>query len=43
MIQSYVLGTFDMLFQTFSCFEGTGHENERHTMQVYILKFEVLK
>lgn len=43
VIQSYVLGTFDMLFPNLSSFVGTGHENERHTMQVYILKFEVLK
>lgn len=43
VIQSYVLGTFDILFQNFSCFGGTGHENEWHSMQVYILKFEVLK
>lgn len=43
VIQSYVLGTFDILFQNFGCFGGTGDENEWHTMQVYILKFEVLK
>lgn len=26
-------GTFYMQLPNFSCFEGTGHENERHTMQ----------
>lgn len=41
MIQSYVLGTFGLSFRSFRYFEGTGHENEGHTMQVYILKFEI--
>lgn len=36
MIQSYVLGTIDFPIQRLSFFEGTVHENERHTMQVYI-------
>lgn len=39
MIQSYVLGISGLLFRSFRYFEGTGHENERHTMQVYILMF----
>lgn len=43
MIQSYVLGISGLLFRSFRYFEGTGHENERHTMQVYILMFEDLE
>lgn len=43
MIQSYVLGTSDLPFRSFCYFKVAGRENEWHTLQVYILKFEVLE